>query len=75
MKNENDKYKKAAAREAAQEESETEFLDGTALKDDLTEANPKIDNHGVIVDSEHPENQEWHAREKQNQDNQEGLRH
>lgn len=73
MKNEADKYRKAKGREAAQEDTETEFLDGEGLKDDLTEGSKKIDNHGIVVDSEHQENQEWHAREKQNQDNHPGA--
>jgi hypothetical protein len=65
-----DKYKKGEGREAFQKDQETEFLDGTGLKEDLvTSKEGKADNHGVVIDSEHPENQEWHAREAQNREN------
>ncbi|MFP5384842.1 MAG: hypothetical protein ACLGHN_02100 [Bacteriovoracia bacterium] len=62
-----DKYKKEAGREAFKENDETYFLDKEALEDDLTDLPEKNGDHGRIVDSEHPENQEWHAREKQNE--------
>lgn len=70
IKDFNDKYKKEAGREAFQEEDETKFLDKEALDNDLTDI-PDVGrgDHGQIVTSGHPENQEWNVREEQNRDN------
>ena len=64
---EEDKYKREEGREAFRKEDETNFLDKEALDADLTDIPDENGDHGRIVSFEHPENEEWHAREKQNE--------
>lgn len=65
---ETDKYRKKNGRKAFEEERDTEFLDKEALETDLVSPE-EVAGDSAIVDSDHPENQEWHAREAQNADN------
>lgn len=65
---ETDKYREKEGRIAAEEEKDTEFLDHDALDEDLV-SKEEVAGDSAIVDSDHPENQEWHAREAQNADN------
>lgn len=65
---ETDKYRKEKGRQEAEAEKDSQYLDGEGLKDDLVRISDDKEDE-FIVDSKHPENQEWHAREKQNEDN------
>ena len=64
---EEDKFKKKSGRKAFQENEETHFLDKEALDDDLIDI-PDKSGDSRIVNSEHPENQEWNVRKEQNKD-------
>jgi len=64
--NEEDKYKKKHAREAAEQEEDTQFLNEEGLEDDLIDAKFDEEDGKDIISPEHPENQEWKVREKQN---------
>lgn len=66
VKNFEDKYEKKTGRDAFQKNDETRFLDKEKLEDDLIDIPDEDGDHGRIVDSEHPENEEWHTREEQN---------
>lgn len=58
-------------REAFKDGNESEYLDKQKLKDDLIDLpDPEQGSHGQIVGPKHPENEEWHLRENQNQDQQ-----
>lgn len=64
MRNEEDKYRKKDGRRAAHKEEDSKYLNQEALEDDLvSEKEAGTDDDGKIVDSKHPENQEWNVRE------------
>lgn len=64
---ETDKYREKRGREAAEKDNDSKFLDKTALDEDLIEVDAtREDDSEGIVNSEHPENEEWHVREEQN---------
>lgn len=73
VREETDKYREKAGRAAFHKENESEFLDDASLEDDLIDTD-KNTGDADIVNSRHPENQEWHAREKTNE-NQEKSHH
>ena len=56
---EEDKYKRAPGREAAENEKDTSFLDGDALEADIVDPSEVKESEGT--------NQEWPAREETNQ--------
>lgn len=56
-------------RKAFKNDDESKYLNQEKLEKDLIDLpDDEEGDHGQIVDSEHPENQEWNAREKQNRD-------
>lgn len=65
---ETDKYREQRGRQAAKDGRDSEFLDKEALDEDLIAIPEENEDSADIVNSEHPENQEWHAREAQNSD-------
>jgi hypothetical protein len=64
---ETDKYREQRGRKASQEGRDSEFLNKDALDEDLISTQTGNED-ADIVNSEHPENQEWNAREAQNSD-------
>jgi len=68
--NVNDKYKGERGRKAANKGEDSKFLNDDSLDDDLIDLDKRPTRKGDagIVSSEHPENQEWNAREDQNKD-------
>ena len=66
--NEEDKYRKEEGRMASEIDKDSEYLNAEALDDDLVEVDDEpSEDDASIVNSKHPENQEWHARETANE--------
>ena len=61
---EEDKFRKEEGRMASEVDRDSEYLNAEALDDDLVEIDEEpSEADASIVNSKHPENQEWHARE------------
>jgi hypothetical protein len=65
---EEDKFRKEEGRMASEMDKDSEFLDAQALDDDIVDIDDEpSEDDASIVNSKHPENQEWHAREIANE--------